>query len=200
MTSSTLLSMTSVSGEDIRQYIDDIARLRIEVFREFPYLYDGDLAYEKQYLESYVRSPRAVVVVAKADDQVVGVSTALPLADETGAFKQPFLDRGWDVARIFYCAESVIRKAFRGGGSGGRFFAAREAHAKAVGDYDVCCFAAVDRPADHPLRPRDYRPLDGFWKRQGYAKHTELQMRLAWKDIDEAQQSEKSLTFWLKSL
>jgi GNAT superfamily N-acetyltransferase len=192
--------MTSVSGEDIRQYIDDLARLRIEVFREFPYLYDGDLAYEKQYLESYVKSSLAVVILAKADDQVVGMSTALPLADEPDAFKQPFLDKGWDITRIFYFAESVIRKEFRGGGSGAKFFAAREAHAKAAGDYDVCCFAAVDRPTDHPLRPQDYRPLDGFWERQGYVKHTELQMRLAWKDIDEAQQSEKSLTFWLKSL
>jgi hypothetical protein len=32
-----------VTGPIISSVIDDIARLRIEVFREWPYLYEGDL-------------------------------------------------------------------------------------------------------------------------------------------------------------
>jgi hypothetical protein len=30
------------SGKDLEKYISDLARLRIEVFHDFPYLYDGD--------------------------------------------------------------------------------------------------------------------------------------------------------------
>jgi len=30
------------SGAALQQYIPELARLRIEVFRDFPYLYDGD--------------------------------------------------------------------------------------------------------------------------------------------------------------
>lgn len=199
MNKSPPLSIEPVSGEAIRRYIDELADLRIEVFREFPYLYDGDRAYEQKYLQTYVNSPRAVVVLAKAGDRIVGASTALPLADETATFQQPFIDQGWNVDRIFYFAESVIKPPFRGAGSGAKFFAAREQYACAVGDYDVFCFAAVDRPGDHPRRPDDYRPLDAFWQRQGYMKHEALKMRLAWKDLDDATQSEKSLTFWLKN-
>jgi hypothetical protein len=33
--------------------MNDVARLRITVFREFPYLYDGNFDYEKKYLASY---------------------------------------------------------------------------------------------------------------------------------------------------
>ena len=35
---------------------DDLARLRIEVFRDFPYLYEGDLDYERQYLSTFMMS------------------------------------------------------------------------------------------------------------------------------------------------
>lgn len=199
MVNSRHLSITPVTGEAIRQYLNDLAHLRIEVFREFPYLYDGDLDYEQHYLESYIKSPRAVVVLAKAGDQIVGASTALPLADETEAFQKPFVEQGWDIDRVFYFAESVIKKDYRGGGTGAKFFAAREAHAAAVGDYNVFCFAAVDRPADHPRRPEGYRPLDAFWQRQGYVKHPELRMTLSWKDLDEQVNTDKTLTFWVKT-
>jgi hypothetical protein len=36
------------SGSALQQYITELARLRIEVFRDFPYLYDGDYGYEKK--------------------------------------------------------------------------------------------------------------------------------------------------------
>lgn len=199
MSNSPALTITPVTGEAIRQYIDDLAHLRIEVFREFPYLYDGDLDYEQRYLETYINSPRAVVVLAKADDQIVGASTALPLADETTAFRKPFEEQGWDIARIFYFAESVIKKDYRGGGTGAKFFASREAHAKLVGDFNVFCFAAVDRPADHPRRPASYRTLDAFWQRLGYVKHPELKMTLSWKDLDNEVETPKTLTFWVKT-
>lgn len=200
MTNSPSLTVTPVTGVAIRQYIDDLARLRIEVFREFPYLYDGDLDYEQRYLETYINSPRAVVVLAKAGKQIVGASTALPLVDETDAFKKPFVEQGWDIERIFYFAESVIRKDYRGGGTGAKFFAAREAHARKAGDFNVFCFAAVDRPMDHPRRPAGYRPLDAFWQRHGYVQHPELKMTLSWKDLDDNVETPKTLTYWVKTI
>ena len=41
---------------------DDVAALRIAVFRDWPYLYDGTVEYERSYLESYRNSPAAVLV------------------------------------------------------------------------------------------------------------------------------------------
>ena len=35
------VEIKSLSGIDATPYLDDLARLRIEVFRAFPYLYDG---------------------------------------------------------------------------------------------------------------------------------------------------------------
>ena len=71
-----------VFGEEAASHAADLARLRIAVFREYPYLYDGDMAYEKYYIQQYVQSPGSVIVLAMDGDTIVGASTALPLADE----------------------------------------------------------------------------------------------------------------------
>ncbi|MFI8736816.1 GNAT family N-acetyltransferase [Ectopseudomonas toyotomiensis] len=187
-------------GAEIEPHIDDLARLRIEVFREFPYLYDGNLDYEAEYLATYVRSADSLCVLVLDAGQVVGASTALPLQDETDEFQQPFVAAGWNPARIFYCAESVVLPAWRGRGLGVRFFAEREAHAHALGRFDWCAFCAVQRPADHPRRPADYQPLDAFWARRGYRHHPELHTQYHWPDLDEAEESAKPMSFWLKEL
>lgn len=189
-----------LQGPRIAPHIDDLARLRIEVFREFPYLYDGTFDYEAEYLGTYVRSEDSLCVLVRDQGRVVGASTALPLSGETGEFQQPFVEGGRDPARIFYLAESVVLPAWRGRGLGVRFFAEREAHARRLERFDWCAFCAVQRPADHPRRPADYQPLDAFWTRRGYRHHPELHTEYHWRDLDEREESAKPMSFWLKEL
>ena len=54
------VDVVAVSGTAVAPYLDDVARLRIAVFREWPYLYAGDAAYEATYLQAYARTPRGV--------------------------------------------------------------------------------------------------------------------------------------------
>jgi GNAT superfamily N-acetyltransferase len=188
------------SGSDLNIYLDNIAQLRMEVFRDFPYLYDGSMDYERNYLQTYAHCPEAVVVVAFADDQVVGASTGIPMQFEEPDFQRPFSARGYDPRQIFYCAESVLRRDFRGHGLGVKFFEEREAHARSLRDFDYFCFCAVARPENHPLRPAGYEPLDRFWQKRGYSKHPELGAYYSWKDIDQPDNTSKRLEFWLKSV
>ena len=187
-------------GAAIAPYIDDIARLRLTVFREFPYLYDGTSAYEADYLDTYVRSSRSLVVLAVDQGQVVGASTGLPLADETAAFQQPFLDQGRDLSRVYYFGESVLLPAYRGQGLGVRFFIEREAYAHKLGEFHYCAFCSVERPSGHPLRPTDYKPLHGFWRNRGFLHQPSLRTAYAWRDLDEQAESSKTLSFWMKEL
>lgn len=193
-----MLRVECHSGESLNQYIDALAHLRIEVFRDFPYLYDGDLDYERNYLQTYTQSTGSVIVLALDEDAVVGASTGLPMQHETEEFQRPFLAHHYDVSRVFYCAESVLQKRYRGQGLGVRFFQEREQHAQQLGGFDYTCFCAVQRPDDHPLKPASYVPLDKFWTKRGYVKHPELATSYAWQDIDEDKPSEKPMTFWLK--
>jgi len=188
----------ALSGNAIRPYLPEIGRLRIAVFREYPYLYDGDPDYEEAYLETYARSERSLIVLLKSEDEIVGATTCLPMADESPEFQAPFLAAGYDLNDIFYLGESVILPAFRGRGAGHEFFQRREAHARRVGPFRHTCFCAVDRPVDHPSRPAGYEPLDAFWTRMGYRKDPDLRCELEWKEINEALPSRKRLSYWLK--
>lgn len=195
----SLLDVRRFTGGELGDYLDDVARLRIEVFRDFPYLYDGTMEYERKYLQTYVRCPQAVVVVAFDGPTVVGTSTAIPLQFEEDNFKRPFIENGYDPEDVFYCAESVLRTDYRGQGLGVRFFDEREAHARELGDFRYYAFCSVVRPVDHPLRPPGYEPLDRFWQRRGYHKQPALKAQYAWKDIDQDIETTKPLEFWLKS-
>ncbi len=99
---------------------------------------------------------------------------------------------GFDIASIFYCGELVLDPAYRGHGLGHRFFDLREAHARALGGFHSITFCAVVRPPDHPLRPAEYRPLDAFWRKRGYAPVDGLIASFSWKDIDQAGATNKA--------
>jgi len=197
------IHLQRVTGADIEPFIDRVAELRIEVFREFPYLYDGDMCYERTYLRTYSESSLSLFVLARLggpDGPIVGCSTGVPLADEDEAFAQPFERHGFDVQKIFYFGESVLQKPYRGRGVGGRFFDEREAFARSLQRFTMTAFCAVQRPADHPLRPEDDRPLDDFWRRRGYTRRPELTTTFPWKDVDEAQETQKPMVFWTRPL
>lgn len=194
-----ITSVRCLHGQEIEPCIDAIAQLRIEVFREFPYLYDGTLDYETDYLKVYLRSEKSVVVVAEDEDRIVGASTALPMTDADEAFQKPFHEQGHAVEDIYYLGESVLLKSYRGLGVGHQFFDHREACARKYG-YAKTTFCAVERPVDHPLRPGDYRSLEPFWKKRGYAHHPELKAEFAWKTIDvSAGEVNHVLSFWVKA-
>ena len=195
-----MLRLQRLSGEQLNQYIPELARLRIQVFRDWPYLYDGDLDYEQTYLQTYIQSPDSVIVLAFDDDKVVGASTGIPLKYETDDVKQPFIDAGYDIDTVFYCGESVLISSYRGQGAGVAFFEHRENHAQQVGGFEYSCFCGVQRPDDHPRRPADYKALDSFWRKRGYEKHSELNTTFNWKELDEIEESPKPMTFWMKKL
>jgi GNAT superfamily N-acetyltransferase len=188
------------TGADLIADLPALARLRIRVFREYPYLYDGDAEYEERYLRTYANAPDGVMVLVRDGDRVVGASSALPLAAETPNLIEPFRAHGYTPERLFYYGESVLLPDYRGLGLGRRFFEEREAHARALGRFDFACFCAVERPDDHPRRPLDYRPLDGLWAKQGFVKKPQLRTTFSWRDLDEAQETPKPMVFWLKHL
>lgn len=188
-----------VVGAQIAPYLADLASLRIELFAAFPYLYDGDRAYEERYLRTYVETPGSVAFVALGGGRVVGASTGAPLAAEPSETRAPFAASGADVARVFYCGESLILPAYRGRGIYRRFLEGRETFARAAG-FSTCAFCAVDRPPGHPARPAGYRPLDAVWTRAGYVRRPDLVASYAWRDLGDTAETEKPMIFWVKAL
>lgn len=188
-----------LTGSALADALPRLASLRMEVFREWPYLYDGDAAYEERYLADYADAEGGVIVAARAAGVIVGAATGAPMTQQSYEWSEPLSAQGHDLEGIFYCGESVLLREFRGRGIGHAFFDLREDHARSLG-LDRSCFCAVIRPSEHPARPADYRSLDPFWRGRGYRPLEGVEAELAWKDIGESDETTKRLRYWMKKL
>jgi GNAT superfamily N-acetyltransferase len=176
-----------------------LATLRMTVFRTWPYLYDGNLDYEAAYLDEFLSSEDAIVIVARVGGIPVGMATASPMLTQSDVITESFLRAGFDTRAIHYFGESVLLPQFRGQGIGHRFFDERERAAKVAGA-QFGAFCAVARSRDDPRRPEGERDLTGFWQKRGYSIETRCETRLRWKEVDQPTESDHLMRFWMKKL
>jgi GNAT superfamily N-acetyltransferase len=193
------IDVRPLQGADLEAALEAVAGLRITVFRDWPYLYDGSPAYEREYLRTYRDTPGALLVAAFHEGRLVGASTSTPLEDHAPEFAAPFRALGIPPEKILYGAESVLLRPYRGIGLGHRFIDLREDHARALGRTHVA-FCSVIRPDDHPARPAVYRTNDTFWRGRGYETLPGAIARFSWKDLGDTVETEKSLQFWMRAL
>lgn len=191
------MKIAALTGPDLKNALPELARLRIEVFRDYPYLYDGTPGYEQSYLGALIESRDSIIVAAEADGRIAGCATGSALEGHHEEFAAPFRERGLDPREFFYCGESVLLPSCRGQGLGHRFFDLREAHAKAHG-YKYSAFCAAVRPDGHRLRPATYSPLDTFWKKRGYRKAEGMTAMFRWKDIDQPDETAHPMQVWIR--
>ncbi len=187
------------TGPAIAPQINRLSALRIAVFQEWPYLYDGSLSSEQGFMEGFAQSTTAGIAIAFDGDEPVGASTCLAMTEEDDHVTLPFREAGLDLSKFCYFGESVLLAKYRGQGIGVRFFELREAHARTLPGVESTTFCAVQRPQSHLLRPADAIPLDNFWRRRGYLP-TDLICTMRWKQVDSTEKVENRLRFWTKRL
>lgn len=193
------LRFETLAGDALRAELPALAALRTAVFRDWPYLYDGQEGYEQRYLATYAGSRGAAAVVARDGGRIVGAATCQPMTEAAAPVKALFAARGMDPARFCYFGESVLLAEYRGQGAGVRFFELREAHARGLGAA-IAAFCAVTRNENDPRRPRDYVPLDAFWRKRGYTRRPDLSCVFSWREVGDDRETPHSLGFWLKAL
>jgi GNAT superfamily N-acetyltransferase len=191
------VAIRPLTAGEIEAALPQLGSLRIRVFRDWPYLYEGSEAYERDYVRAFAAAPHAVLVAAFDGDAIVGAATASPMAAQDEEVRAPFAS--YDIPSLFYFGESVLLPEYRGQGIGHAFFDHREAQARAVGATHAT-FCGVVRPEDHPLRPAGYRPLDGFWRKRGYAPVPGLVSEYRWQDVDQPAETPHPMQFWMRAL
>lgn len=194
-----MIEVRALTGDGITAHAGEVAALRLAVFRDWPYLYDGDLALERQYVETYRDHPGALLVGAFDLGRLVGASTSTPLEDVSADFAAAFSARGIPRDRVLWGPESVLLPAYRGQGIGHRFFDLREAHAREMGRSHVA-FAQVLRPDSHPARPENARTNNAFWTGCGYAPMEGVRVEYEWRDVGDLDETVKPLQVWWKAL
>lgn len=193
------ITVRALQNGDLEAALDAVAGLRITVFRDWPYLYDGNLDYERAYLQTYRDSPGALLVGAFDGARLIGASTSTPMEDHAAEFGAPFAEMGIALTDILYGAESVVLPEYRGIGLGHRFIDHREAHAQRL-KRPYIAFCSVKRPDQHPAKPENARTNDAFWIGRGYATVPGVMAAFSWKDVGDNAETVKPLQFWMRRI
>ncbi len=169
-----MFKLIILRGTQITACISTLAQLRIALFREYPYLYDGNIKYESQYLKEYANEPNAMLHVVYYGDEIAGMFSGMPLTSHSGIvieLSQAMQNRGLDnIDKYYYYGEVLISPRFRKIGIFNLLFLSLNYEAKNMGFTDSCLLT-VERSAEHPQKPIGYNQSDGMWKRQGYKRN-----------------------------
>jgi len=189
-----------VTGHQFTQHINAIAHLRIAIFKEYPYLYDGKLADEATYLKSYAASKNTLLIIAKDQGKIVGAITGIPLAETDEIFRMPFEKYHFSVHSIFYLGEILLFKEYRGKGVGYKMYKMLEDLVRKNKQYEKIAIAEVLRDENDPRKPHNYVSVHKLWERLGFIEHPELIVQIPYKEIDSEKKVPHSLIFSFKDL
>jgi len=185
--------MNVYKGSQIEPCLEMLGQFRIDIFREYPYLYDGDMAYEAAYLQRYAQSQDGVLCLLLDEQGIRGACTGLPLMDEDASFQAPFEKH--EQQHIFYIGEVMVRANARGQGLGPQLI-------KAMLDqidmqrFPIQCLYTVDRGDAHPAKPAQYRAPDYLWQRFGFSLVPEKLAYFSWKDLGDRHATSKPMRVW----
>lgn len=190
-----------LTGTAIAEVVDEVATLRLEIFREYPYLYQGRREDERKYLSTYAEAPDACVILAYDGDAVIGAVAGVPLIHEDAQVLDAFAaGTAFQPDAAYYVGELLFRPAYRNGGLGQKLLARLESHILSLGRYRSLTCATVERPDDdHPLRTRDYIPITRFLARTGFARLSGVTTSFTWREIDGVKR-DHPMQFWIKAI
>ncbi|MDD2558757.1 MAG: GNAT family N-acetyltransferase [Desulfuromonas sp.] len=188
-----------LNGAKIEEHLEAIAKLRIDIFSEYPYLYKGDASYEKKYVQTYAESKQSVVIVALAGSALAGAMTGIPLLGEMDELKTPFVSGQFPLESIYYVGELLFYPAYRDKGIGSVMLKQLEDYVRKIGGFRYLTCATVIRSDNHPMRPENFKPIDRFLNHVNFAKLEGVTASLAWPGLD-GKTRHHDLRFWMKSL
>lgn len=194
-----------IHGKDIVNYTKFISQLRIDVFADFPYLYKGDLAYERKYMIAYETHPHSTIAIAKVDGEIAAVSTGIPLSSEAeiiSGSKELFDKLKLDIEKIYYYGEIITIPKFRGLKLSAKLLEQQDDFIRQQWGFTHTSILTVVREEKHPLKPADYQSSDRVWERIGFSR-TGIQVKFYWPTFQvdgSVKEEEHFLEFWVKSI
>jgi len=189
------LALQTISGQEIARHIEALGQFRIDIFRDYPYLYEGEMQYERDYLARYSQCNQSLLLLAEDSAGVAAACTAIPLLTETEDFRAPFTKA--EQEEFFYIGEVMVRSDYRHQGMGSQMLAKMINLIEQQGFRKICLYT-VDRGQNHPTKPADYFPPDRLWQKFNFTTNGQ-QVHFSWKDIGDAQASRKPMNVWVRS-
>jgi GNAT superfamily N-acetyltransferase len=193
------IAVQLLTGSAITDLLGDLATLRLDIFREYPYLYQGRREDELDYLKTYGEAPHACVVPAYDGKAVVGAATGMPLIHEDARMREAFAGTSFPLNELYYVGELLFYPDYRNRGLGRMLLAQLENYVRSLGSYRSLTCATVERPDDHPLRPSDHIPITRFLSRTGFVRLPGVSTHFIWRETDGVKR-DHPMQFWIREL
>lgn len=174
-------SIKLLTKEEVTPLLPFVANLRINIFREYPYLYEGNFKEEMDDLEHCAKLPKNALAIAYHEDTPVGFLYGIPLVEFAPHFENSVLDlfkeKNLEPESCYYFADIIILPEHRGNNLSKKLFDALEMYAQEQG-YRSASFITESHES-HPLKPINYKSLDPLWNSLQYKK-TDLTSYGSW--------------------
>lgn len=194
------MEFITITGPEFENYIETVATLRLTIFKEYPYLYDGTIQTEKNYLKNYARSKNSLTILVKDGEKIVGAITGMPLVEMEETFVTPFYKNQLPIHPFYYLGEVLLFKEYRGQGIEKRLYNTFEEWLKNKNEWSKIAVAELKRDKNDPRRPKDYVDMHDFWESLGFKEHPEVILEMPYKEIGSKEVIPHSLIFLFKQL
>lgn len=195
-----MINVVPFTDESLKEFILSIIDLRIEVFAEYPFLYEGDRKFEEKYLQKFNTMKDSIIAIAFDGDKIIGAGTGHPFTYERENFKELFKKHDRDPKDYYFIGEVLLQKPYRAQGLGKQIYAQIEAYVRKLGCYPHISLFTILRPDNHPKKPENYFSLISYWEKLGFTKHPELIETATYQEVGEKEKSPKEMIFMIKSL
>lgn len=193
-----------VTGRDIANYINAIADFRINIFKEYPYLYEGNIDAEYDYLKNYLTNNQSILVIAKSQKKIIGLATGVPVMSDfplLQGVRDEYLRRNIDPSLYYYYGEVIIDKNFRGKKIGSKLRQLMDEKIKTWNFHNVCVFTVI-REKEHALRPKNYIDMEKILEHLGFQR-SGYEIHCKWPTIinkDKVEIIENTMELWEKRI
>lgn len=187
-------------GNEVIPYLQKLAELRITFYRSYPYLYEGTLTEEENYLSMYANSENSILVVAKKGEEVVGAVAGISLL-ETHAMHKKLWDQQEVLAEnIFYLGELVLLQDYRRSDLQERLYQQLEQAVQGLKKYDSIIVCEIERDPKDSKKIENASSSEILWDNRGFVRQPELNTHFLWKDIDDLEETDHFMVYWIKAL
>ena len=194
------ISIRTFRGELISPFLQDITDLCITIYKEYPYCYEGTKEEYFPFIEYYAHD-NGIACLLFDGNHPVGVAIGMPISEMREKYKAPFHHARphENFEEIFYLGEILLLKDYRCRGLGTEMYLEFERSVKENKNFKKICFCKIDESNQTNLEPENYKPLDGFWEKNGFDRCDDITVIVNWQNVGEVDESPHKLVYWLKS-
>lgn len=157
--------------QETKPYLRLLSQMRLNEYKEFPYLYVGDM--EEDFANTnYFTFAEGILVIAFQGEMVAGMYSGMPMRTPSSFLRDCSLRlaaQGVDISKCFYASDLIVNPPFKKQGIGVQLLKRFFQEVKEMG-YNTMMGVTALRPPDHPLRPKNYFDSDLIWEKYGYQK------------------------------